>query len=136
MCDIGIRDAEEALKLNPDNAATWNRKGCLHAWRNEKNLAFQTRCEAIRLNPTEAVYWANRGHTMLKDPLPPSGPPESALRDIEKALELNDKCAWHWECKGIYWAKKGNREEAGKAYGRASELEPNNAEYKRLAFTG
>eukprot|EP01056_Protomagalhaensia_sp_Gyna25_P005150 Protomagalhaensia_sp_Gyna_25__5149@NODE_603_length_3032_cov_18_391246_g466_i0_p2_GENE_NODE_603_length_3032_cov_18_391246_g466_i0NODE_603_length_3032_cov_18_391246_g466_i0_p2_ORF_typecomplete_len401_score86_57TPR_11/PF13414_6/7TPR_11/PF13414_6/0_0046TPR_11/PF13414_6/29TPR_11/PF13414_6/0_091TPR_11/PF13414_6/0_91TPR_11/PF13414_6/0_016TPR_19/PF14559_6/0_79TPR_19/PF14559_6/4_3TPR_19/PF14559_6/0_045TPR_19/PF14559_6/3e06TPR_16/PF13432_6/1_3e02TPR_16/PF13432_6/1_2TPR_16/PF13432_6/0_00069TPR_16/PF13432_6 len=133
ICDMGVRDAEEALKLNSEDAQTWNLKGCCHVWRNQKSAASQAFCKAIQLDPRVSILWANRGYTLMMDPLPVGGPPVGALQDIDKALEIDKKDVWAWEVRAIYWTKKGNKEEAKKAYGRAAELDPTNEEYMRLA---
>eukprot|EP01056_Protomagalhaensia_sp_Gyna25_P001811 Protomagalhaensia_sp_Gyna_25__1810@NODE_1956_length_1385_cov_74_372957_g1610_i0_p1_GENE_NODE_1956_length_1385_cov_74_372957_g1610_i0NODE_1956_length_1385_cov_74_372957_g1610_i0_p1_ORF_typecomplete_len235_score52_73TPR_11/PF13414_6/0_0072TPR_11/PF13414_6/0_061TPR_11/PF13414_6/0_00021TPR_11/PF13414_6/3_2TPR_11/PF13414_6/0_13TPR_16/PF13432_6/1_6TPR_16/PF13432_6/9_2e07TPR_16/PF13432_6/0_44TPR_16/PF13432_6/0_0013TPR_9/PF13371_6/22TPR_9/PF13371_6/2_4e06TPR_9/PF13371_6/0_003TPR_15/PF13429_6/4_6TPR_15/P len=132
MCDLGIRDAEAALTLNPKDADTWNNKGCCHFWRDQKTAAFRAYSEAIQVNPHNTVFWANRGHALMMEPLPASGPSPSALRDIDKSLEINNKNAYAWKLRGDYWSKKANKKEAKKAYGRAITLDPTNEYYKRL----
>eukprot|EP01057_Protomagalhaensia_wolfi_P001917 Protomagalhaensia_wolfi_Nauph_80__1916@NODE_2201_length_1172_cov_6_620477_g1720_i0_p1_GENE_NODE_2201_length_1172_cov_6_620477_g1720_i0NODE_2201_length_1172_cov_6_620477_g1720_i0_p1_ORF_typecomplete_len183_score26_43TPR_11/PF13414_6/0_003TPR_11/PF13414_6/0_16TPR_11/PF13414_6/0_00026TPR_11/PF13414_6/11TPR_11/PF13414_6/1_2TPR_16/PF13432_6/0_24TPR_16/PF13432_6/1_6e06TPR_16/PF13432_6/7_2TPR_16/PF13432_6/0_0017TPR_9/PF13371_6/4_8TPR_9/PF13371_6/4_2e05TPR_9/PF13371_6/0_092TPR_1/PF00515_28/0_34TPR_1/PF0 len=124
MSALGIKDAERALKLNPLDAETWNLKGCCYSYQGDKRAAIQTRSEAIRLSPLHSEYWANRGLAQLMDPLP-KGPPHSALKDIDKGIEINDKCPIAWKARGDYFTKKQAFSEASEAYRRAAELESN-----------
>eukprot|EP01057_Protomagalhaensia_wolfi_P004459 Protomagalhaensia_wolfi_Nauph_80__4458@NODE_456_length_2486_cov_15_266040_g342_i0_p1_GENE_NODE_456_length_2486_cov_15_266040_g342_i0NODE_456_length_2486_cov_15_266040_g342_i0_p1_ORF_typecomplete_len385_score39_91TPR_11/PF13414_6/0_0017TPR_11/PF13414_6/5_8e08TPR_11/PF13414_6/41TPR_11/PF13414_6/0_00016TPR_11/PF13414_6/24TPR_11/PF13414_6/18TPR_16/PF13432_6/0_061TPR_16/PF13432_6/0_00013TPR_16/PF13432_6/9_5e05TPR_16/PF13432_6/0_03TPR_16/PF13432_6/0_00075TPR_19/PF14559_6/0_00047TPR_19/PF14559_6/0_0001 len=119
MYDLGILDAVEALKLDPKDTSTWNRKGCCHSGRNQKSAAVQAFSEAVRLSPNDAVLWVNRADTLMMDPLPASGPPTSALQDINQALKIDSHLGFAWRAKGDYWTQKGNKEAAKRAYRRA-----------------
>lgn len=80
---------------------------------------------AINLNPRNAVYYCNRAaaYSRLEKH-------EEAIEDCKNALRLDANYGKAYGRLGIAYCSLQNFEEAKKAYGRALELDPDNASYK------
>jgi tetratricopeptide (TPR) repeat protein len=83
--DNTIREVDNHLKNNPDDASAWNTKGVLHAQKQEWGEALRSLDQAIRLDPDLAHAHSNRGRILLS-----IGPEKAseALKAFEKALKL------------------------------------------------
>jgi tetratricopeptide (TPR) repeat protein len=83
--DNTIREVDDHLKNNPDDASAWNTKGVLHAQKQEWGEALRSLDQAIRLDPDLAHAHSNRGRILLS-----IGPEKAseALKAFEKALKL------------------------------------------------
>jgi tetratricopeptide (TPR) repeat protein len=83
--DNTIREVDDHLKNNPDDASAWNTKGVLHAQKQEWGEALRSLDQAIRLDPDLAHAHSNKGRILLS-----IGPEKAgeALKAFEKALRL------------------------------------------------
>ena len=78
-----IRDFDEAIRLNPQDAEAYNIRGLLYRYRGQHERAIGDYDEAIRLNPQHANAYYNRGITYSL-----IGKSIKAERDFAKAKEL------------------------------------------------
>ncbi len=83
--DDTLRELEEHLKANPNDASAWNAKGVLLARKEQFGEALRCLDQATRLDPSHAEAFVNRGRVLLA--LGPSKAGD-ALRSFDKALEL------------------------------------------------
>jgi cytochrome c-type biogenesis protein CcmH/NrfG len=83
--DNTIREVDDHLKNNPDDASAWNTKGVLHAQKQEWGEALRSLDQAIRLDPDLAHAHSNKGRILLS--IGPEKAGES-LKAFEKALRL------------------------------------------------
>lgn len=86
--------------------------------------------EAIALDPTNAVLYSNRSaaYASLKNY-------DAALADSEEAITLRSDWAKGWGRKGAALLGLGELDAARKAYERAQQLEPDNAQIKKSLET-
>ena len=73
----------EAIRLNPENAKTYNNRGLAYGNLGQYERAIQDFDEAIRLDPQDAIAYNNRGVAYQN-----LGKQELADRDFAKAKEL------------------------------------------------
>jgi tetratricopeptide (TPR) repeat protein len=60
--DLAIRDYDEAIRLNPKNAAAFNNRGNLYLSKRKYDRAIQDYDEALRLDPNNALHLKNRAN--------------------------------------------------------------------------
>jgi len=77
-------DCDEAIRLDPTNAAAWNGRGAVKHGLGRYEEALLDLDEAIRLDPTHAIAWRNRG--AVKNEL---GQYDEAIADHTEALRLD-----------------------------------------------
>eukprot|EP01057_Protomagalhaensia_wolfi_P000421 Protomagalhaensia_wolfi_Nauph_80__420@NODE_1230_length_1645_cov_43_645704_g800_i1_p1_GENE_NODE_1230_length_1645_cov_43_645704_g800_i1NODE_1230_length_1645_cov_43_645704_g800_i1_p1_ORF_typecomplete_len195_score21_44TPR_16/PF13432_6/0_00039TPR_16/PF13432_6/0_00019TPR_16/PF13432_6/5_5e02TPR_16/PF13432_6/12TPR_16/PF13432_6/2_5e02TPR_11/PF13414_6/0_00087TPR_11/PF13414_6/0_24TPR_11/PF13414_6/20TPR_11/PF13414_6/0_46TPR_11/PF13414_6/2_5TPR_19/PF14559_6/0_011TPR_19/PF14559_6/0_0068TPR_19/PF14559_6/1_9e03 len=126
----GINDAEEALKLDPENGWAWFWKG--RCCTKDPHEAY---AKAVFWQPDCALFWAYKGSAQQQY----YGSQlllewSAGFKDILRALDLDPTLAIAWYFKG----KKHENSCQGltlmqKCYQEAYRLKPTNAEYKRLA---
>ena len=78
-----IEDLDEAIRLNPHNAAAYNNRGGTYTEQGRYQMAIQDLDEAVRLNPQFVEAYAIRAlaYTSL-------GREQEAARDIARAVDL------------------------------------------------
>ncbi len=110
---------EEALRLLPDDAGTWNNYGlALHdAGRGADAVAAYQR--ALQLDPAQAGAWSNLGITLKEQ-----GALSDALTAFERALALQPEHAQSWSNLGMTLEIAGRADEAVHAYQRAIAIDP------------
>merc|ERR1719160_973835 len=83
--------------------------------------AYYTR--SIHFNPTDASIWSNRALVRLK-----TGKPQEALKDCNKALQVNPKYMKAWHRKGKCLCELHDYEEAVVCFQKAMALSPGNTQ--------
>ena len=84
--NTAIKDATEAIRLNPDDAYAYNKRGATYGQKGEHDKAIRDLTEAIRLRPDYAAAYHNRGVAYEKQ-----GDQTKADADYAKARELRTK---------------------------------------------
>merc|ERR1719420_823403 len=87
----------------------------------EEAEAYYTR--SIHFNPTDASIWSNRALVRLK-----FGKAQEALKDCNKALEVNPRYMKAWHRKGKALCELNQHEEAIIAFQKAMALSPGNTQ--------
>lgn len=87
----------------------------------EEAEAYYTR--SIHFNPTDASIWSNRALVRLK-----TGKPKDALKDCNKALEVNPKYMKAWHRKGKCLCELHDYDEAIVCFQKAMALSPGNTQ--------
>ncbi len=128
----GIRFAEKAVSLSPNNAEYHRLWGALCGQTIPANIMFALRyghcamdevSKAIQINPKSSMAWVSKGVGNYYLPSSLGGGPELALKDLEKALQLdaNNADAWLWQ--GIVLRKLNRNNEARKAFEKSLALD-------------
>jgi len=81
--DRSIQDLDEAIRLDPNNAAAFRNRGVVNTRRQHYDRAIQDFDEAIRLNPNVAAAFSGRAFALRF-----VGQYERAIADYRKALAL------------------------------------------------
>lgn len=83
MVAIAIKDYDEAVRLNPQDADAYNNRGFAYNNLGQFHLAIEDFDEAVRLNPEVAKAYVNRGiaYTLI-------GRATEAQRDADQAVSL------------------------------------------------
>jgi len=83
-----LKELEQYLKTNPNDASAWNSRGVLLARTKQFGEALRSVDQAIRLNPNHAEAHTNRARILLA-----IGPEKAgeALKSFDRALELVPK---------------------------------------------
>ena len=131
--ESGIRYAEKAVTLNPNNAEYHRLWGALcgqsipaspllfglrygHCAMDEVN-------KAIQLNPKSSMAWLSKGVGDSYLPASFGGDLEQALKDLEKAAQLDSGNADAWLWQGIVLRKLNRNAEARKAFEKSLALD-------------
>jgi tetratricopeptide (TPR) repeat protein len=134
--EAGIKSAERAVALGPNNAEFHRLLGALCAQTIPSNILFAMRyghCaldevnRALQLDAHSADAWLSRGVGNLY--LPPSfgGGPDQALKDIEKSLQFDTRNADAWLWQGIVLRKLNRNGDARRAFEKSLALDPSRA---------
>jgi tetratricopeptide (TPR) repeat protein len=78
-----IQDYDQAIRLNPKNAAAFRNRGILYTKTRQYDRAIGDFDEAIRLDPNFAVTFQNRGYALRF-----VGQYDRAIADYQRALTL------------------------------------------------
>ena len=81
--ELALKDIEEAVRLEPENARFHFHKGAILFQREELDLAVESLSKAIDLDPTYAAPYLLRGQIYEK-----LGDEESASADLSRAMAL------------------------------------------------
>ncbi len=131
--ESGIRAAEKAVSLKPDSAEYHRVLGSLCGQVIPANplaglkygrCALDEVSKAVELDPKSPLVYVSRAVGNYY--LPPSfgGGPDVALKDIDKALQLDNKDADTWLWRGIILRKMNRNAEARQALQKSVELNP------------
>ena len=131
--ESGIRAAEKAVALKPDSGEYHRVLGALCGQVIPANplaglrygrCALDEVNKAVELAPKSPLVYLSRGVGNYY--LPPSfgGGPDLALKDIEKALQIDPKDADAWLWKGIVLRKMNRNPEARQAIQKSLQLNP------------
>lgn len=106
--DRAVKDWNEALKLNPNNAELYNGRGFAYFWLKNSDQALADFNKAISLKPDYAEAYANRAqlYSELKNQ------PIEALTDIDKALQLEPKNSRFYLVKSNMLQSQNRKKEA------------------------
>ncbi|HOI69131.1 MAG TPA: tetratricopeptide repeat protein [Methanothrix sp.] len=116
--DEAILAYDEAIRLEPEDAAAWNNKGNALDDLGRYDEAILAYDEAIRLDPEFAVAWYNKGNA-LRD----VGKYDEAIKAYDQAISINPQYANAWNNKGVALQALGRTSEADAAFAKAEELE-------------
>jgi len=118
-----IKLCNEALDLNPNDAAAYSRRGTAYARLMQYEQAFEDFDKAIELNPTFAMAYNNRGTAYFNQQQY-----EQAIQDYNRAIELNPGFALAYNNRGEVYSKQGRYERAIQEFDKAIELKPDYAD--------
>ena len=117
--DPPIPDFDEAIRLNPKNAAYFCDRGTAYYKKGQYDRAISDYDEAIRLNPKNAVYFSNRGSAYRQ-----KSQYDRAMADFDEARRLNPQNAHNFLNRGETYAKQGQYDRAIADFDEAIRLEP------------
>ena len=121
--DMAIEHYSHAIKLNPNNATSYNNRGVAYSDKNEIDRAIDDYTQAIQLDTDCAMAYYNRGNAYRdKDDF------NCAIEDFTKAIELNPDYTEAYNNRGLAHSKTGNLNRAIADFTKAIELRPNDAE--------
>ncbi len=132
--EAGIKAAERAVASNPGSAEYHRILGALCAQVIPANVLAGLRygrCaldevnKSTEMNPKSALVWLSRGVGNYYLPAQFGGGPELALKDIDKAIQINEKDADAHLWRGIVLRKLNRNAEARKSFERSLALNPN-----------
>lgn len=132
--EAGIRSAERAVALKPDSAEYHRLLGTLYGQIVPVNilagLSYGKKAQdeisrAIELDPKFAAAYVSRGVGNYYKPAGFGGGPELAIRDFQKAIELNPKADEAYLWLGLALRKANRNAEARTAFSKSLELNPN-----------
>lgn len=121
--DGAMRDADQAIRLKPDDAETWRIRTDL--WQAKRNFekALADAGEALRLDPSEASYLCRAN--VFSD----KGDFDKAVADYDSALRLNADCDRAYAGRGFVRMIKGELDKALADCDAAIRLSPKDAWY-------
>jgi tetratricopeptide (TPR) repeat protein len=103
MADPAIADYDEAIRLNPKNAAAYTGRRAAYAAKGDLDRAIADYGEWIRLDPKNFFAYNNRGAAYLA-----KGDNDRAIASYSEAIRLNPKFAWAYKGRGLAYLYSGN----------------------------
>jgi tetratricopeptide (TPR) repeat protein len=121
--DKAIADYNEAIRLDPKQAATYCNRG--NAWdaKGDYERAIADFDEAIHLDPTNASVYSNRGGTLAKC----KKEYDRAISDFNEAIRLDATDSAAYIGRGVSLMLKGEYDRAITDFTEAIQLDPNHA---------
>jgi tetratricopeptide (TPR) repeat protein len=120
--DRAIADFTQAIRLDQDNAKTYNERGNIYDHKGDYDRAIADYNQAIRLNPDYASAYSNRGVAYLR-----KGDYDRAIADYNQAIQLDPDEAVGYNNRGVAYRCKGDYDRAIADYNQAIRLDPDYA---------
>jgi tetratricopeptide (TPR) repeat protein len=121
--DHAIADFDEAIRLWPDHAGTYNSRGAACGSKGDYDCAIADFDEAIRLEPDFAEAYYNRGTAYYY-----KGNYDRAITDFDEAIRLEPGFAEAYNSRGAAYDSRGDNDRAIADYDQAIRLESDFAE--------
>ncbi|MBV9643937.1 MAG: tetratricopeptide repeat protein [Verrucomicrobia bacterium] len=118
--DKAISDYNEAIRLDPNLAWTYDARGSIYEERNEYDKAISDYNNAIRLNPKFSYAYVSRARIFFQ-----KREYEKAISDLNEAIRLDPKFALAYTIRGNNYLRKKEYEKAFSDYNEAISLDPN-----------
>jgi tetratricopeptide (TPR) repeat protein len=125
--DGAIADFTQAIRLNPNDASYYRRRGYAYGSKRDYDRAIADFTEAIRLNPNSFIYYYDRGEAYYN-----KGDYDRAIADFTQTIQMdpNSTSAYHWRGATYHYGKR-DYDRAIADYEAALRLDPNNADLKQ-----
>jgi Flp pilus assembly protein TadD len=128
----GIRPAERAVSLQPNNAEAYRVLGTLYGQAITDVLsglsyggkAKSALAKAVELAPRSSEVWTAHGVGNYYLPVQLGGGPDAAVADFHKAIELDPRNAEAWLWLGVALRKQNKDAEARQAFAKSLALNP------------
>jgi tetratricopeptide (TPR) repeat protein len=120
--DRGIADADEAIRLDPNDAVAFNNRGNGYREKELYDRAIADYTEAIRIDPSYALAFKNRGSVYQQQ-----GDLDRAIADYSKAVQLEPTFAIAFADRASAYQEKGDFDHAVVDFGTLIRLSPRDA---------
>jgi lipoprotein NlpI len=119
--DRGIADADEAIRLDPNDAAAFNNRGNGYRMKEEYDRAIADYTQTIRLDPTYAYAFKNRGSVYQRQ-----GDLDRAIADFTTLIRLSPQDSKAFYSRGVAYHLQGDIDHALADYDQTITLDPAN----------
>ena len=120
--DRAIADYDQAIRINPNHAASFANRGVAHARKENYDRAIDDYDQAIRIKPTYVDAFTNRGVAHAR-----KGDYDRAIQDYDEAIRLDDHYANAFYARGNAYRRIGDYDRAIEDYNEAIRLNPKHA---------
>ena len=117
--DKALRDFNEAIALDPNNAGAYVDRALILTHKGEREAAMKDYGEAIRLNSKQWQAYFNRAADLREQ-----GELTKAIADLNKVAELNPKFVGTYVNRAAVYVRQGELDKAISDYNRAIEVDP------------
>ena len=114
-----MEDYNEAIRLDPQNAALYCNRGYLRGEQKEFDKAIADFTEAIRLDPHDPIAYLHRGHAWAEQQQY-----DKAIADFTETIRLNPQDAYAVRSRGHAFVDKGDQTAAIADFTEAIRLDP------------
>ena len=117
--DPDIADLDEAVRLAPDDAGAYRRRGNLWGRKGDMDRALADYDEAIRLDPNDIAIFHDRGVMWQRN-----GELDKALVDLDRAVRMSFADPEVYSDRGAVWLEKGRYDRALADFNQALKIAP------------
>jgi tetratricopeptide (TPR) repeat protein len=118
--DRAIEDADQAIRLNPNEPSFYYTSGLAYKKKGDFDRAIQDFNKAIRLNPNFERAYYDRGNAYIdKEEY------DRAIQEFNEAIRLNPNDANNYNDRGVAYKRKGDYGRAIQDYNQAIHLNSN-----------
>ena len=132
--DKALKALGEAIALEPDDASAYETRAYVYERLERWDQAIADRSRRIELSPEDAWPESRDGSRMQKPDLARahrrrsfayagSGDLVRAVRDLDRSIALDAKCAEAWDDRGVCWTKRNDLGRALADFDKAIELD-------------
>jgi tetratricopeptide (TPR) repeat protein len=107
VLDTIIRECNETIRLNPNDASAYSRRGVARKDRGDHEGAIKDCTEAIRLNPLDAMAYYGRGDILMHQ-----GCLAEAIKELDEAIRLDPNYAKAYTSRGTAHDGMGHPQKA------------------------
>ncbi len=120
---LSMVDADEGVRLNPNNIEPWIVRGNVLTYQNEYERAIADYTKAIEIDPNDPRAYRNRGflYNEIKEF-------ELAIADYSKAIEIDPDNARAYHNRGYAYRNRNEYNQALVDFDKVIELQPNHAQ--------
>ncbi len=119
-----VGDYTRAIEISPNDPTYYNERGDSYYYGQDYQSAVKDYLRATEVDSTFALGWFNLGYTYLMN----LRDNDQALNYFNKAIEVNNRYAAAYECRGEAWWGKKEYERALADYNAALEIDSTYAE--------
>lgn len=130
--DEAIEALDKAIELNPDYPLAYFSKGIVFHNLNTLQVAYENYTKAIEKNHNMTDAYFNRAQAILAYENPDKEELKCALRDLEKAIELDDRFVDAYYYAAVVKKKLEDYKGAIELLDKALEIEPDGVYSKAL----
>ncbi|MEN6341048.1 MAG: tetratricopeptide repeat protein [Methanospirillum sp.] len=127
--EAAIAEYDKVLRLEPENAAVWNKKGVALSRMDKDDEAATAYGKATALDPSNDLYWSNLGLALCDLKRYPD-----AIVAFDKAIAIKPTYAFHYKSKADALRDQGNLPAAIDAYNKAVALDPQYEDSRKQAL--
>jgi tetratricopeptide (TPR) repeat protein len=117
-----IADYDQALSIDPDNAAAYHNRGVAREKLRDFQGAIADYDQALRINPNSAAAYFNRGNARSA-----LGDYQGAIADYDQALRINPNFTLAYNNRGLARSDLSDNQGAIADYDQALRINPNDA---------
>jgi tetratricopeptide (TPR) repeat protein len=121
--DAAVARFSDAIRLAPDDAEAWGKRGEAYAEKGDSSHALSDCAQAIKLAPASSVAYRRCGYVYIH-----ANDFERAIADYDTAIKLDPRVASAYEYRGLAYFNLSQTDRAISDYDQALTLDPSSSD--------